>query len=152
MAGRRQTIPTQLKLLRGNPGKRPLPKDEPEPAAGAEMPDWLSKEAAAHWPVVARQLEQARVLSQLDGAALGLYCEAFARWRNASDLVAIHGMVTNAGTGRLIQSPYLTIAIQASEQMTKMLVEFGMTPSSRTRVKTTSKDAGRGDDLEEFVG
>ena len=30
MAGRRPT-PTKLKLIKGNPGKRALPKDEPTP-------------------------------------------------------------------------------------------------------------------------
>ena len=32
--------PTALKIVRGNPGKRALPKDEPTPPAGEVDPDW----------------------------------------------------------------------------------------------------------------
>jgi P27 family predicted phage terminase small subunit len=33
-----------------------------------------------------------------------------------------------------MQSPYLTVANRAMQQMKEMLSEFGMSPSSRTRV------------------
>ena len=36
-----------------------------------------------------------------------------------------------------VQSPYLAIANKAIEQMLKILIEFGMTPSSRSRVQMT---------------
>jgi hypothetical protein len=36
-----------------------------------------------------------------------------------------------------VQSPYLAIANKAQEQMVKIMIEFGMTPSSRSRVHTT---------------
>ena len=35
MRGRRPK-PTALKLIEGNPGKRPLPRDEPTPPVGAK--------------------------------------------------------------------------------------------------------------------
>ncbi len=83
MAAGRKPLPTHLKIIRGNPGKRALPKHEPEPAVGAEAPDWLTPEAAKHWPIVAKQLLDARVLTEMDGPALSLYCESFAQWKNA---------------------------------------------------------------------
>ena len=85
--------PTALKIVRGNPGKRALPKDEPKPEAGAVAPDWLSPAAAEHWPLIARQLEDAQVLTVMDAPALALYCEAFARWKKANDHVLQHGQV-----------------------------------------------------------
>jgi len=36
----------------------------------------------------------------------------------------------------LIPNPYLTIANRAMDDMRRFAVEFGMTPASRTRVKT----------------
>ena len=36
-----------------------------------------------------------------------------------------------------VQSPYLTVAIRALEQMRSLLSEFGMSPASRTRVAAT---------------
>lgn len=133
MKGRKPT-PTALKLVRGNPGRRPLPVDEPRPKAGAEMPDWLSPAAQEHWPLVADQLTDAGILSNIDGPALALYCEAFARWRHANDQVVKFGPVVKAPSGFPVQSPFLSISNKSWEQMAKMLVEFGMTPSSRSRV------------------
>ena len=54
----RKPVPTYLKILRGNPGKRPLPENEPTPEPGATMPDWFSPAAAAHWPTMAESLKK----------------------------------------------------------------------------------------------
>ena len=135
MAGRKPK-PSQLKLVSGNPGHRPLNKNEPQPkAATARAPHGLSKLAQKHWHTVAKQLSDAKILTELDKTALVLYCEAWARWREATDAVAERGMLVKSPSGYPIQNPYLSIANKAFEQMQKMLVEFGMTPSSRSRIQ-----------------
>lgn len=136
----RKPVPTALKLVRGNPGKRALPKDEPQPSLDAPMPEWLSPEAAKNWPAVAKQLHDAGLLTAIDAAALGLYCEAFARWKDANARIVRFGSVVKSPNGYPIQSPYLAIANKAHEQMTKLLAEFGMTPASRTRVSVSKPD------------
>ncbi len=48
--GGRKPTPTRLKLLRNNPGKRPLNPDEPQPEATLpEPPAHLSDEAKCEW-------------------------------------------------------------------------------------------------------
>lgn len=133
MRGRKPT-PTALKIVRGNPGKRPLPEDELTLQRGATVPDWLTPDAAKHWPTIAQQLEEAGVLTVIDAPALALYCESFARWKQATNHILKHGQVITSPTGVVKQSPYLLIASKAHDQMAKMLIEFGMTPSSRSRV------------------
>jgi P27 family predicted phage terminase small subunit len=134
----RRPVPTQLKVVRGNPGKRPLPEDEPEAAplvSDADIPPYLSDAARAHWHTVAEQLREAKLLGRVDSHALALYCEAFARWRDANDQIATFGpVVVSPRSGFPVQSPYLGIANKAHEQMCKLLIEFGMTPSARARV------------------
>jgi P27 family predicted phage terminase small subunit len=146
-------VPTALKLVRGNPGKRPLNANEPTPPALAEArqpPDWLSPAAQKHWPDIAGQLHEAGILTSIDVAALGLYCEAFARWRDANAQIVRFGTVVKSPSGYPIQSPYLAIANKAHEQMTKLLAEFGMTPSSRSRV--TAKKPDPAEQYAKFVG
>lgn len=132
--------PTALKIVRGNPGKRPLPENEPTPNGEAVAPEWLSAQAAAHWPAVAPQLESAGVLTSMDATALAMYCEAFARWQNANEVVAKTGLVVPGQKGTLTQNPAIHIANVAFDQMRKMLIEFGMTPSSRSRVSKAPRD------------
>jgi phage terminase small subunit len=48
-----------------------------------------------------------------------------------------------------LKSPFLTIADQALETMRKLLVEFGLTPSSRGRIKVPDTEAG--DEFDAFM-
>jgi P27 family predicted phage terminase small subunit len=141
MRGRKPT-PTALKLVRGNPGKRPINDAEPAPEVAQDLtcPDWLSPAAQEHWPDIAAQLHAAGLLTNIDHAALGLYCEAFARWKNANEKVVKLGAVVKSAHGYPIPSPYLQVANQAYAQLTRMLAEFGMTPSSRSRVSVKKPD------------
>lgn len=136
-------VPTALKVVRGNPGHRPLNEREPKPASAdpEDIPDWLSPEAAKRWPVIARQLAEAGVLTVLDRHALAQFCESFAIWKQAYDKVLKFGLVVKAQSGFPVQSPYLSIANIQSERMLRILCEFGMTPASRTRVTASKPDA-----------
>ena len=135
MRGRRPK-PTKFKLIAGNPGRRPLNKGEPRPkTATTRAPAGLSRLARKHWTLVAKQLADARILTELDKPALMLYCEAWARWREATTEVEKGGMLIKAQNGFDMQNPYLAIANKAADQMHKMMSEFGMTPSSRSRVQ-----------------
>ena len=49
-----------------------------------------------------------------------------------------------------MKSPYLTVADQALETMRKLMVEFGLTPSSRSRIRVPDQgDAAS--EFEEFL-
>ena len=83
----------------------------------------------------------------MDKDALALYCELYAQWVQAGDMIQKKGMVIadprytgkTAKDGQRIVvpvlSPYFRASLKLSEQMKHMLCEFGMTPSSRTRVR-----------------
>ena len=49
-----------------------------------------------------------------------------------------------------MKSPYLTVADQAMESMRKFLVEFGLTPSSRSRIRVETKKSAE-DEFDAFV-
>ena len=81
--------------------------------------------------------EQAAVglLTRIDREALALCCQAWARWVEAEAGIAKHGLMVKSPNGFPMQSPYLAIANKAMEQVRSFLAEFGMSPSSRTRVR-----------------
>ena len=134
MTAGRKPKPTAIRKLQGNPSKRPINKAEPQSQKKAVMPEWLSEAAKSQWSVMSPKLEAAGLLTDLDEATLALYCEAFSRFRQASDALTREGTVTKAANGMLMQSPWLAIANKAHDQMVKLLIEFGMSPSSRSRV------------------
>jgi len=139
MSAGRKPKPTHLKLLAGNPGKRPLNESEPQPEMVDETtrpPEWLSGEGRAVWDAEFPKLVRNGVITEIDIGAFAKYCQAFGRYLSAESMVAKQGEVMIAPSGFPIQNPYLAISNKAAEQMHKAEIEFGMTPSSRSRVST----------------
>ena len=146
----RKPKPKNLKLVQGNAGRRPLPEDEPEPVAGLPpAPDHLNDEAKAEWARVGEDLAALGLVTAIDRAVLAAYCVAWARWVDAEEKLLEFGPVVKATNGSVSPSPYLSISNKAQEQMLKTAVEFGMTPSSRTRVHAVLPLAE--DEFEKFL-
>ncbi len=134
MRGRKPT-PTAIKKARGNPGRRPINKREPKPRRKLpRAPFILSDVAREHWRKLAPILYDMGVLTVADLDMLAAYCEAYARRQHALEMVAKSEQVIKTASGNLIQNPFLGIANHAMDQMLKIAAEFGMTPSSRSRL------------------
>ena len=133
----RKPKPTSIRTLEGNPGKRALNGREPTGPAGIpRCPKFLDDEAKAEWFRTAKVLKDMGLLTLADRTALAAYCTAYSRWMNAEEQVRKFGaIVKSPEKGFPMKSPYLTIADQAMELMRKFMVEFGLTPSSRSRIR-----------------
>lgn len=142
----RKPKPIELRVLHGSAADTARAAHPQPRRVLPRCPDFLTGEAAKCWKRLARELYDAGLLTTVDRDALAAYCVAFARWRDAEAQVAKKGPVvvtnkqldadgTQIGGGNPIQNPYLAVANKALEQMSKLAAEFGMTPSSRSRVK-----------------
>lgn len=137
--------PTALRILNGNPSGRPLNDREPTPKPGKpRVPDHVRQnpEAYREWKRTSDSLEEMGLLSTADRAALAAYCIAWSRWVEAEEQLRKFGLVIKSSNGYPVTSPYLSIARETMSQMTRLLAEFGLTPSSRTRVHVTKPPAG----------
>lgn len=151
MAGRKPK-PTALKELAGNPGKRALNKAEPKPPAKRPpCPPHIQGEARREWNRITRQLVDLGVLTQVDRAALAAYCQCWERWVQAEAEMRQPDfrMITTTDNGYPVVSPWLNVANNAMKQMLRYLTEFGMTPSSRSRVTVAAPEET--DPYEEFL-
>jgi P27 family predicted phage terminase small subunit len=153
MTGRRPKSAAKKKL-HGNPGRRPLPGNELKPERGIpEPPEWLSDVALGHWQTLAPELDAAGVLTVADGHALALLCEAHADWRAACEAIELHGetytRTTAAGKSTVVARPEVAMRSDAWSRMKSMLAEFGLTPTSRSRVSAIPKR--KGGRLERFL-
>jgi P27 family predicted phage terminase small subunit len=134
MAGRRPK-PTALKAVTGNPGHRALNENEPKPLACIpKCPKHLDKEARREWKRITPELLKLQILAHIDRAALAAYCMGWSRWVDAETNLRKFGAVIKTPKGYPIQNPYLGIANTAIDIMRRFLTEFGMTPSSRSRI------------------
>ena len=138
MRGRRPK-PTRLKVLTGNPGKRPLNMNEPRPdAVIPDCPPELGPVAQREWSRLVGELTALKLLTNLDRAALAAYCGAYALWAEATEAIQKYGTMVKSPSGYPIQSPYVSIANRQAEIMMRIASEFGFTPASRSRISTPS--------------
>jgi len=122
--------PTALKLIEGNPGKRPLNTAESKPAASLPTcPAHLSPTAKAEWKRLAQELHRLGILSQLDRAVLAAYCQAYGRWTEAERKLKETPVLLKTPSGYVQPSPWLAIANKAQEQMLKLAAELGLSPA-----------------------
>jgi P27 family predicted phage terminase small subunit len=151
MGGR--PIPTKLKLLRGNRGHDTKQKlglgYEIEPELVAVIPEppmFLDAYAVDEWHRVAHELYHLQLLAGVDVQSLAAYCQCYARWRVAEEVLAdmarrdplTHGLLVKGGDAQPVQNPLIRIADRAMQQMVRYAAEFGLTPSARARIAASA--------------
>lgn len=153
MAARgRKPKPTALKILEGNPGKRPLNQKEPKPKRKApRCPSWLEEEAKREWRRMSKTLEIIGVLTQVDKAAFAGYCQAYARWKEAEEFLSKHGTIFKTPSGYIQQVPQVSIAQTYLKVMKDFCSEFGLTPAARTRIQVDTTETSTNDPMEALL-
>lgn len=145
----RKPKPTALKILDGTRADRVNQGEPRVPTGTPDAPEILDPVARAEWDRIVALLAGSGVLSRVDGAALTLYCQTFSHWVEAEKSLQAKGLLIETPEGALRPSPYMGISQKAVETMHRLLVEFGLTPSSRSRIKSTAEPAK--DALGEFL-
>ena len=148
----RKPKPTALKILEGNPGKRPLNDKEPQPEKKApRCPSWLEPEAKKEWKRMAKTLEAIGVLTEIDMAAFAGYCQAYARWKEAEEFLSKHGTIFKTPSGYIQQVPQVSIARNYLQTMKDFCSEFGLTPAARTRIRADVVETETDDPMEKLL-
>ena len=127
--------PTALKVLEGNPGKRPLHKEaELPPLKSLRPPAWLMPDAKKEWRRLAPALQAQGLLTAGDTTAFAGYCQAYARWKEAEEWITLRGSVMVTPSGYRQQVPQVSIAANSLKTMQSLAAEFGLTPAARARI------------------
>ena len=133
-------LPANVHLLRGNASKLPMHQLRDGIAPPVEIPNQprhLKGAALKEWKRITVELEKLGLISQIDRAALAMYCTAWGRYVDAEEKLlelGESGMVDVTPNGFQVQGVWLNIANKAMDQCKSFLAEFGMSPSSRSRV------------------
>jgi P27 family predicted phage terminase small subunit len=141
----------QLHILQGTFQPSRCTSDAPEPPVGVpEAPGVLSGEAQAEWARMVARLQASHTLSTVDGALLWNYCHVWAdTCRLQADADALprtwfeKASVDGAGVEHAEPKlhPVFAQLRQYRLALRVLLVEFGLTPVSRNRVKASPASA-----------
>ena len=147
--------PTALKVIAGNPGKRPLPRNEPKPELLSDLrpPAWLSAAAKRKWKALAPKLVATRVMSNDDVDALASYCDLFVQYvemrRELSRPLPDDLSVEEKVELMALRAKSEEVSLKTFDKVLKLLQQFGMTPSSRAGIERLDAQAP-GSDWDEF--
>ena len=149
--------PNVIKLLTGNPGKRPLNlSDGVNPEIEIPSPPkWLSTHAAKEWRRIGTELEVLGLIAQVDKASLATYCQtwgdlcdlemAFAAQKkkakeqlgdNDTSLMAAYFQKTP--TGFLRESSIHRKIVEMRSELDRYVKNFGLNPAARARVSPSN--------------
>ncbi len=146
----RRPKPTNLKVLEGNPGKRPLPEDEPQPdpPANLEPPEHLSDRAKDFWRQYAEPLAKLGLLTELDLASFELLCGCWAKAKRAEDELERQGNVlayeTAAGNKIIKNNPNLSAWNINVSLFNKLAQKFGLAAADRAGLKVPDSNTVEG--------
>ena len=110
-------------------------------------------EAKEEWYRLAELMNQMGVLTEVDMAAFAAYCQSYARWKEAQEHITSGGSTFETEKGYQQQTPWIGIANTNQKLMLQAAAEFGLTPSSRSRiVAATGKNKETEDEMEALLG
>ena len=133
--------PTQLKIMRGNPGCRPINKAEPQPPSdGVVMPGHLGEVAAGKWCELLPLLQAVKVMTRADVESLARYCDTYEWWLATRAKLKKEGdtypILNDKGEVKYIaQRPEVSIANKLAAQLRQLESDFGLSPAARTSLK-----------------
>lgn len=139
----RKAIPTALKVIGGNPSRRPINKTEFRPVASVpDCPKHLRGEAKKEWQRVTEELGGYQMISAVDRGALAMLCTQWGRYVEAEEMIAVaakadpknHGLCIASPNGHMVHTFALTASNKAIEIYHKLCSDFGLTPASRVNM------------------
>lgn len=145
----RKPTPASLKVVTGNPGKRPIKHGLAAENEAPPPPDRLSAEALEIWHSTVPQLHRLGVLARVDQHQIAVYCEVVARYYRALGEVQRLGEVyeTQGKNGPMLRvNPYVKIARDCEVTIKNYASEWGMTAVARMRLGDPKQPDLFGDD------
>jgi len=151
----RKPVPTNLRILRGNPTGKPINQNEPKPKIPSSCPKPPlilkgNKQARKEWNRVAPQLYELGLLSELEVPMLANYCQLWSRLMEVNDRInelqnnpikdeesgIVHAdhLIVTSPKGYAQQNALIGIYNTTAKEMRAIMIEFGMSPSARSRM------------------
>lgn len=149
----RKPLPTQLKIVTGNPGKRKVNKNEPvAPTERPQPPAHLSVKEKRHFVEICDFLEGMKILSSADKYTIELaahYWEDYLITKKAVKKARFQDAFDKEGNKTVKSHPSVAQRNASVKMLNSLLGELGLTPTARTRLMSGSN--GGGEDRDDFL-
>ncbi len=158
MPGGRKPDSPEQKRLKGdtrNEGRDKLQQrldDMPQPQGEIVPPTWLTRSARKIWDRLSPELIRCQVLRHTNEETFGQYCAISAELTEIERRIRREGWTTKTQKGGRKANPLLPHLSRLRQQLISLAAEFGLTASSRARVRGASSAGVPPKDPEKPVG
>lgn len=126
--------PTVVKILNGNPGKRPLNKSEPKPEGVLKTaPPSLTPDQVIIWKNTLK-IAPKGLFTLVDSAVVERFCVALDMHKKANFQLAARGSLTVIEDGKIKVAPEVNIIAKTDAMLRACTASMGFDPSSRSRL------------------
>lgn len=130
---------------------------KPKKVGKIVCPDWLDDMAKAEFNRLVAEMKELNILTSIDISSLAICCDAFAKWKQATEFVNKYGILkvkeNRHGEKSVENNPAIKDALRYGELYRKMTIECGLTPNARLRMAAKDTDVSDKplDDLYDFL-
>ncbi len=142
--GIRGPAPAPTKILegRGNRRAKVQAKLEPQYEPGASQPpERLDDVAKEKWFELVAQMIASGIFTTIDQTTLARYCEMWSDYIRDREFIRANGISFNDAAGYPKAYPEVSSLDKTQTKMMILEREFGMTPSSRSRIQSPKRKA-----------
>ena len=130
----RKKKPDEIKRLEGNPGKRPLNGNAPNPTGRAAKPSYVTEYAAEVWNQIVDSMPL-NLYTTVDSVVLAAFCVAARQYKTSTETLDLDGLtVVSAVSGDEKPHPALQAQSKALNTIATLGVRLGLDPSSRASI------------------
>ena len=132
-------------------------KQEPKPRSiEPPKPDVVKQDPIANqkWDSLANLLDEVGLLANTDGELMELFCITFSQYRKLLGQVNKTGftLVSKELDGVTVKrNPIMTEYKAAADMLRRLIPEFGLSPSSRSRLVAVSSESRKDDPFDEWL-
>ena len=138
--------PTSILAFEGKRSHHAINTREPKPlAVRPKCPTYLDEAGQKEWKRLMPILVRMKVVTEADGIALANLCQAYSTMTKAQEQLNKAGILYKTKSGYVQQSPLLGIVNSQIDIINRLCREFGLTPSSRSRIVAGQDDENRVD-------
>ena len=130
----RKKKPDVLKQIEGNPGKRPLNGNAPNPTGSPVKPVYVTGHASDVWDQIIESMPPA-LYKAVDSVILSTFCVAARQYRISTEQLAKEGLTMRSMvSGDEKPHPALQAQAKALTAISTMGARLGLDPSSRSSI------------------
>ena len=140
-------VPLELRKLRGNPSRRPIPS-VPQSTRLSEPPEppiWLAPRARQEWLRLSPELHRLGLLTTLDLSVFAVVCATIGHWLECE--AELERLRDDPAYPELLAGPLGKMARAYALDGVRYIVEFGLSPCARMRLRAEPVE-----DLGKFKG